>query len=237
MLAIGLWQLLILSRPTLEFFLGSPLGIGKEMVSLINLGTFQRDILVTAFEAVLGFFCGTGVGTVCGLALWFSKRIYATAKPYLTALGAIPVFVLAPILIFWFGTGMLSKIVLGFLSTFVIALAQAYSGASEADQNLQRLLAVFGATRAQIFQKVIVPSATIWVLAGIRLNIGMALLGAFIGEFIASNKGLGNLVIVAEGLYNVNQIWVGIIGIMLIAFTLSLLTEPIEKWARRWQTD
>lgn len=236
-LALGSWQLLILAKPSLEFFLGSPLGIANEMISLTRAGTFQRDISITTLEAVLGFITGTTIGTACGLALWFSKRIYIIMKPYITSLGAVPVFALGPILIFWFGTGVLSKIVLGFLSTFSIALAQAYAGASEADQNLQRLFRVFGATQTQVFQKVIVPSATIWVLAGIRLNVGMALLGAFIGEFIASNKGLGNLIILAEGLYNVNQIWVGVLGIMLIALALSALTGPVEKWARRWQAD
>jgi NitT/TauT family transport system permease protein len=125
--------------------------------------------------------------------------------------------------------------VLGFLSTFIIAVVQAYNGATEADQNLQKLLKVFGATRSQIFTKIIVPSSSIWVLAGIRINIGMALLGAFIGEFMSSKMGLGNLIIIAEGLYNVNQIWVGIIGIILIALFFNALTTPIEKWAKRWQ--
>lgn len=236
-LIIGFWQLIISAKPSLEFYLGSPFGIAKEMISLIKAETFQRDISITALEALLGFLTGTTVGTACGLALWFSKRIYSVTKPYITSLSSIPIFALGPILVFWFGTGMLSKIVLGFLSTFAIALAQAYSGASEADQNLQRLLKVFGAKRIQIFQKIIVPSATIWVLSGIRLNIGMGLLGAFIGEFIASNKGLGHLIILAEGLYNVNQIWVGVLGIMLIALTLSALTGPVEKWACRWQAN
>ena len=157
------------------------------------------------------------------------------ARPYLVALGSVPVFALGPVLIFWFGTGIWSKVVLGFLSTFVIALTQAYTGATEADPNLLRLTKAFGGTRSQAFSKIIVPSATIWVLSGIRLNIGMALLGAFIGEFISSRMGLGHLIIIAEGLYNVNQIWVGVIGIMSIAIFFHSCTLPIERWASRWK--
>ena len=232
---LSFWQVMILSKPEYEFFSGSPAGIVREMLGLVRAGTLQRDIGVTALEAILGFVIGSAIGTTCGLALWYSKRVYDMARPYVISLGSIPVFALGPILIFWFGTGIVSKIVLGFLSTFSIAVVQAYVGASETDQNLQKLLFVFGASRIQIFRKVIVPSATIWVLAGIRINIGMALLGAFIGEFISSNKGLGNLIILAEGLYNVNQIWVGIFGIVMIALVLSAATGPIERRAKRWQ--
>jgi len=142
---------------------------------------------------------------------------------------------LGPILIFWFGTGFASKAVLAFLSTVVIAIVQAYTGASDVDPNLVRLMRVFRANRSQIFAKLIAPSAMIWVLAGVRINIGMALLGAFIGEFIASSRGLGHLIIVAEGLFNISQIWVGVFAILIVALFFQALANPLEKWARRWQ--
>lgn len=229
------WQTLTWARPQYEFYMGSPAGILREALVLLGTGRLLRDVSVTAGEAVLGFLAGSILGTAFGLALWYSKIVHGIARPYVFALGSIPVFALGPVLIFWFGTGILSKVVLGFLSTFAIAVAQSYTGASEADPNLQKLLKVFGASRTQIFTKVIVPSSMLWVLAGVRINIGMALLGAFIGEFIASNKGLGNLIILAEGLYNVNQIWVGVVGIIAIATVFNLLTSPVEKRARRWQ--
>ena len=84
--------------------------------------------------------------------------------------------------------------------------------------------------------KVVGPTAIIWVLAGARINIGMALLGAFIGEFIGSSSGLGHLIIVAEGLFNVSQIWVGVFGIVIVALIFQALTLPVESWARRWRT-
>ena len=229
------WQVLISLKPSYEFYMGSPTGIARELLTSIRAGAFQRDVSITALETVSGFLIGSTMGTFCGLMLWYSNSAYNIARPYIVSLGSIPVFALGPILIFWFGTGLLSKIFLGLLSTFTIALVQAHTGASEADPNLQNLLRVFGATRTQIFFKVIAPAATIWVLAGVRINIGMALLGAFIGEFISSSGGLGYRIILAEGLYNVNGIWVGILGIVTIAIILSSLTSPIEEGAKRWQ--
>jgi NitT/TauT family transport system permease protein len=234
-LFVTLWQLLILASPSYEFVMGSPIGILKEFFELLKAGTLLRDFFITTLEALLGFISGTVLGTATGLALWLSAKVYEVARPYIVALGSVPVFALGPVLIFWFGTGILSKVVLGFLATFIIAVVQAHTGACEADSNLLKLIKAFGGTRVQTFKKIIVPSATIWVLAGIRINISMALLGAFIGEFISSNMGLGNLIIVAEGLYNVNQIWVGVFCIILIALSFNWAVTPIEKWANRWR--
>ena len=229
------WQVLVSTVPSYDFTVGSPLGISREFYTLAVEGNLPRDIGVTTLEAVLGFLAGSTIGTTVGLALWGSKIVYEIARPYLIALGSVPVFALGPALIFWFGTGIWSKVVLGFLVTFVIAVVQAHTGAMGADPNLLRLIKAFGGTRVQAFAKIIVPSATIWVLSGIRINIGMALLGAFVGEFISSRMGLGYMIIVAEGLYNMNQIWVGVICIVLIALFFNWCLWPVEKWATRWQ--
>jgi NitT/TauT family transport system permease protein len=233
--ALSAWQVIANISPHFDFTIGSPLGIVREFNVLAQAGTLWRDFAITALETILGFFAGSTSGTAIGLAMWTSRAVFIVARPYLVALGAVPVFALGPVLIFWFGTGIWSKVVLGFLSTFVIALVQAYTGANEADPNLIRLTKAFGGTRWQTFCKIIAPSAAIWVLSGIRLNIGMALLGAFVGEFISSRMGLGHIIIIAEGLYNVNQIWVGVIGIMIIAVLFHACTFPIERWANRWK--
>jgi NitT/TauT family transport system permease protein len=232
---LAVWQGIVAITPRYDFTIGSPAGIIREFRVLAAVGNLPHHVGVTAFEAVMGFVAGTTVGTVVGLTMWSSKTAFVITRPYLVALGAVPVFAFGPVLIFWFGTGIWSKVVLGFLSTFIVALVQAYTGATEADPNLLRLTYAFGGTRSQAFFKIVVPSATIWVLSGIRLNIGMGLLGAFIGEFISSRMGLGYVIITAEGLYNVNQIWVGVLGIMGIALVFHACTLPIERWANRWR--
>lgn len=231
---LGIWQGIISRRPDLEFYIGSPCGVFRELSGLYQHGRLLYHTGVTTMEAVLGFASGSILGTAVGLAFWASQRVFEVARPYLIALGAMPAFALGPILIFWFGTGLWSKVVLGFLCTFFVAVAQAHTGASEVDPNLLRLAQAFRAKRMKIYRHIVIPSAVIWVLAGIRLNIGMALLGAFVGEFIASKAGLGHLIITAEGLYNVNQIWAGIVCVMGLAVFFTVCTIPVEKWAKRW---
>lgn len=234
-IVLAVWEGWVRSHPQADFFFGSPSSIMRAGKMLFADGHFGEDFLITAGEAFAGFLAGSMLGTLIGLSLWYSRLIYEVTRPYIIALGSIPVFALGPMLIFWFGTGFASKVVLAFLSTVVIAIVQAYTGASEVDPNLVRLLRVFRANRQQIFTKLIAPSAIIWVIAGVRINIGMALLGAFIGEFIASSRGLGHLIIVAEGLFNVPQIWVGVFGILAVALCFQALFSPLEKWARKWQ--
>lgn len=235
LLGLVAWQAVVLAAPRYEFFVGSPLGVLTEGARLFRSGQLLLHAGITATEALAGFLLGTTLGTAIGLGLAGSKTLLFVARPYLMALGALPAFALGPVLIFWLGTGIWSKVALAFLSTLVIAILQAYTGAHEADPNLQNVARAFGGTKLQVFWKVIVPSSAVWVLSGIRLNIGMALLGAFIGEFIASRAGLGHLIIVAEGLYNVNQIWVGILGIIAVALSFQAFAYPAERLAKRWQ--
>jgi len=229
---ILVWQSYIIINPKNEFYLGSPDGIAKEFLLSLLKGNLIRDFGITMLETVLGFLMGVTFGTIFGLSLWLSKVVYKMTKPYLIILGALPVFALGPIIIFWFGTGIMSKVVIGFLSTFVIALTQAYNGASQTNSNLIVLVQSFGGTKIDVFKKIVVPSSVAWVLAGVRININMALLAAFVGEFISSNAGLGYHIIVAEGLFNVNQIWVGIIGLVIIALLFNYLTFPLERIAK-----
>ena len=228
------WEFLIYVRPDFNFFLGSPTGVWLELLSALS-NSLLYDIGVTATEALTGFVAGTVVGTTLGLLLWLSPTIFHMMKPYVIAVGAIPVFALGPVVVFWFGTGMSSKIFIAFLSTVMIAFIHAYEGAVNVDPNLLRVMHALRSSKWTIYRKIIIPSASLWMLAGIRLNISMALLGAFIGEFIASRAGLGHFIIVAEGLYNVNQIWVGILGLMFLALVFHAATKPIETWANMWK--
>lgn len=236
LLALLAWEALVRNRPERSFSLGSPSGIVREAKAVaLDEGTLLSDYVLTASEAVGGFLAGTALGSALGLGLWASRFAYLVARPYLITLSAVPVFALGPVLIFWLGTGPASKLALAFLTTFVIAVIQAYSGAQEADPQLLRMTRAFGGNRWHEFSRIVVPTAGIWVLAGVRLNISMALLGAVIGEFLSSRAGLGHMIIVAEGLYNVNRVWVGILAIASIALLFNGLTLPLERLANRWK--
>jgi NitT/TauT family transport system permease protein len=221
--------------PEKQFYFSSPLLIIKEFyLFFIEQQGFYHSFITFA-ETLLGFLLGNAVGISVGLLLWFSKRIADISKPYLVALGSLPIFALAPIMIVWFGIGMWSKIMMAALSTVIIAIVQSYQGAINADYRYIRLMKVFKASRAQIFKTIILPSSLLWVFSSLRINIGAALLGAFIGEFIAAEAGIGYTILKASGLYNMGLVFVGCIVLMLMALALSGIVYIIERRYMQWQ--
>jgi NitT/TauT family transport system permease protein len=187
------------------------------------------NVGVTAIEALAGFVIGNVLGTLIGVSLWFSRTVGQISKPYLVALGAVPVFAIAPMTILWFGIGFEAKVALATLATFFIAVTQSFRGAEQVDPLLVRRFQVFGASQLLVFRRLILPSALVWIFSSLRLTVGAALLGAFIGEFIASDQGIGRVIVRASGLYDTPRVLVGVISIVLVALTLDALVSRLEK--------
>lgn len=232
------WASAVQLQPGVAFFIGSPVKVAKYFVERIVDLSLPLDVATTLAEALLGFVLGSVVGTAVGLILWYSNTAFKISRPYVIALGSAPVIALAPLVIIWFGTGLFSKVMTAAFSTVFVALLQAYTGASEVQRDFLRLFASFHATTSQVFRKLIAPAALSWVIAGLRLNIGFALLGAFVGEFISSSRGLGHLILVASGLFNISLVLVGVASFVCIAlllnWLLSLSEAPLRALVARY---
>jgi NitT/TauT family transport system permease protein len=231
---VVLWQVIATLRPDWAFFIGSPLGILEALSDPPILARLPGDVLITSWQAISGFLLGVGAGTLVGLGLWLSRAAFTIARPYLIFIASVPIFALGPVFVFWFGTEFGSKLALVVVATFSIAVLQAYQGAQECDGNLLRLAVAFRATKRQILWGLVAPSAVTWVLAGVRINISMALVGSVVGELISSRRGVGNLLLVAEGLYNINLLLGGVLLIGLVAIILNWAISPIERWGRKF---
>ena len=226
------WELSVRGNSKLIFFFGLPSKILTYLINKTLDGSLIIDFFVTFIETFAGFILCNLIGTILGLSLWYSKIVFLIARPYIVALGSAPIFALAPLLIIWFGTGVFSKIMIATLSTVFIALFQAYTGASEVDKNYLKLMKTFNATKNQTFRKVIAPSAIVWVISAFRLNTGFAILGAFIGEFISSDKGLGHLILVASGLFDISLILTGVFLLICMALMLNFLITHSETFIK-----
>jgi NitT/TauT family transport system permease protein len=226
------WELLTRDQHR-AFFFGEPAKIVAYFIARIRDGSLVLDTATTLAEAGAGFLLGNVVGTALGLALWYSKTAFALARPYIIALGSAPIFALAPLLIIWFGTGIFSKIMIAALSTVFVALMQAYTGAGQVTADYLRLMRTFGATKHQTFRKTVAPAAIVWVTSAFKLNVGFALLGAFIGEFISSNRGLGHLIVVASGLFDISLVLCAVFMLTLIALVLTWFVEVLEAPLKR----
>jgi NitT/TauT family transport system permease protein len=210
-----------------QFLFGRPTLIGLAVIDGLRDGSLARDSCITGLEALSGFGIGTIAGSLAGLLLWYWPRIARISAPYVSAFGAVPLFALAPMMIVWFGTGTAAKVALASLSTVGIALVQAYKGACSVEDGHLRLMASFGASRWLTFRKVVVPTSLMWVEAAAKLNVGFAILGAFIGEFISSSKGLGYRLLRAGGLYDIPSVFASLIFLIMLAFLMQLLVRIV----------
>ncbi len=232
---IIVWHFVTYGDQQRQFIFSSPEKVLQALVRTIGSGELLVNCQVTIVEALIGFALGTTVGAVIGLSLWYSRLVAQVSKPYVTALATVPIFALAPVIISWFGIDIVSKIALAFLSTVSVAIVQSYQGAMSVDTRFLRMMQVVGATRWQTFKSVVVPSSIIWVLNAMKLNIGLALMGAFIGEFISSEHGLGYMIVKASGLYDQATVFVGVLALIVIALVLTFLVEQLENRLMKWK--
>lgn len=233
---IALWQYAASTGAINAFLMGSPQGIYQEALRLIDTGQLWSDTWATVYATVIGFLIGSLSGAFIGLLLWCFPLAARVLDPLFVALNGLPKIALAPMIIIWFGSGMLSKVALAFVATFIVSLLSAYQGTHQIDNTLVNLMRSLGATKRQIFLKLVVPSSLPWIISAFRLNIGFALIAEIGGEFIASDKGLGRMIFVAGNLFNLNAVWVGIMMLMIVAVTLYVVVAKLEKRLLPWNS-
>jgi NitT/TauT family transport system permease protein len=224
-----LWEVAIRYGWIKVYLYGQPTGVWRELVKGLTTGTLIRDTWVTTQETVLGFLIGGILGSIAGLALWLSPTAAAVLRPLMVALNGLPKIALAPLIIVWFGIGMESKIAVAAIITFIVAMITSFDGSQEIDNDYVRMLKAIGASRFDIFRMVIVPGSLPWIASAFRLNIGFAMIGAVVGEYISAEQGLGYYVYYAGTLYNLNGVWGGIIVLMIVALVLDAIVGWIER--------
>jgi NitT/TauT family transport system permease protein len=227
--AIALWQIAAARGWINGHLFGSPAGVVASAARMWSDGSLVADTALTAGETVAGFVLGTLLGTFVGLVLWASRFAARVVDPIAVAFNAVPKIALGPMIIIWLGAGVSSKIALAFVSTAVVALLAAYAATREIDPDLLTLFRCFGASRAQTFGKLVLPAALPLVFGAMRINVGFALVGAVVGEFISSQAGIGHDVFVAGNLFDLNTVWVGIFALSLIAAVMYGAIGVIER--------
>ena len=219
------------------FFFSSPVQIVQTAIVKWQSGALWRDIAYTASSTLLGFVLGTVIGSVVGLLFWFSRPVALVAEPWLIVLNALPKLALAPVLVILIGIGFASKVVLAFLMTVVVAAMSAYGGVQTVDPALQTLLTSLGAKRRQIFTKLVVPSSMPSIITGLRVNIALAMAGSIVGEFIASDRGLGRMIVYAGTIFDLPLVWVGVVVLSVVSVLMYAGVVLLERLLmRKWTT-
>lgn len=220
-----------------KFLFASPSSILEVLMRRIETGQLLNDVYTTVMETVIGFTVGAVGGSIIGLALWYSRFVFHLAAPFITAIGSIPVLAIAPITIIWFGTDVLSKIVIVAFSCVVVSLTTSYRGAQRTDPDLINLMRSFNATRTQIFFKLVIPASMPWVFSGLKLNVGFALIGAIVAEYISSDAGVGNMILLGSSNFGMNIVLAGVVLVMAIMLTLTFIVSLIERAVLSWEKE
>ena len=218
------------------FFFGEPLKIfGRIWAWFVGNADIYEHLWVTLVETVLAFAIGTVLGLVFGLWLALSPMAGAIADPYIKALNSMPRVILAPIFAVWFGLGIASKVALGVTLVFFIVFFNVYQGVKEVSPVVLANARMLGASQRQLLRHVYLPSATSWVFSSLHTSVGLAFVGAVVGEYLGSSRGVGYLILQAEGSFDINTVMAGILVLTVFALALDGAVGRIEKRLMRWQ--
>ena len=218
------------------FLLGEPVQICQVIWDwfFVNLEIYP-NLAVTLTETVLAFVFGTVAGLIVGLWLALAPTAAAILDPYIKGLNSMPRVILAPIFGVWFGLGIGSKVALGITLVFFIVFFNVYQGVREVSPNVLASARMLGANKSQLLRYVYLPSATSWVFSSLHSSVGMAFVGAVVGEYLGSAMGVGYLILQAESTFDINTVMAGILVLTFCALILDLIVSFAEKYAMKWQ--
>lgn len=217
------------------FFFGTPLAVFQQLVKELTSLDFYQDLGVTALEMAAGFGIGASSGIILGVLLARWDYVASVVDPFLLALNSIPRIALAPMLIVWFGIDMASKVFLGATLVFFITFFNTLAGIRSVERALCDVARVQGASDWQIFTKVMLPSASTWIMTGIKMSLPFALVGVIIGEFLVSSKGLGYRLNAYSTSYNTVGAVSMIIIMMILMMLLTAIVDRLESRLMRWR--
>jgi len=255
--SLRLWQVLLLvalfafwhvsTHPTLippfyfdnphkaAFFFGQPLEVASRIWVWFSSGSIYEHLAVTLMETALAFVIGTASGLGIGLWLALSPTAAALLDPYIKAVNSMPRVILAPIFGVWFGLGMASKVALGVTLVFFIVFFNVYQGVREVSPTVLANARMLGASDRQLLRHVYVPSAMSWVFASLHNSVGLAFVGAVVGEYLGSSSGVGYLILQAEGTFDINTVFAGILVLTGFALALDWMVTLAETKLMVWQ--
>jgi NitT/TauT family transport system permease protein len=218
------------------FFFGEPHKVAARIwIWFVRDRDIYQHLWVTLVETLLAFVLGTMAGVGAGLWLALSPMAAALLEPYVKALNSMPRVILAPIFSVWFGLDIASKVALGVTLVFFIVFFNVFQGVKEVSPTVLASARMLGATRRQLLRAVYLPSATSWVFSSLHTAVGLAFVGAVVGEYLGSSRGVGYLILQAEGTFDINAVMAGIVVLTIFALLLDKGVSVVENRLMKWQ--
>jgi NitT/TauT family transport system permease protein len=232
---LAIWQALASFSLVDEFWISSPVNIGRQLWRLLITGEIVFDIGITLMEALIAFVISSVLGIATGLMLSRSPFWDEVLAPLVVMLNSLPRVALAPLIILWFGVGITAKVVTAFTLVYFILLVNTLAGAKNVDNDILTIARLMGANNRTILWKVTLPSAAPWIFAGLNLGMTYSLLGVIVAEILASNQGLGYLIASAAGNFNTAAVFAGLMVLAVVSWSLSFIMRQIEGRVLSWK--
>jgi ABC-type nitrate/sulfonate/bicarbonate transport system permease component len=217
-------------------FVSSPTRIAEAAYRMYFItGEILADLKWSALGYVLGLLLAIGVGIPLGLASGWYRRFSYAAEPFLSAFNATPQVAFLPLIIVWVGTGLAAKVLIIFLLAVLPIAISAQSAVRTTDPRLLKVASSFSAGQWLLFRSIILPNAVPYLLSGLRLAIGRAMIGIVVGEIYGSAPGVGMMINQAGSRFETDKVFVGVLTIVAVGMILSELVRRIERRVEIWR--
>jgi NitT/TauT family transport system permease protein len=232
---LSIWQIMTFALQINPYIFPSPLDVFSALVASIDF--LAMHMLVTLYEAIFGFAIAVVVGV--GLAIFLShfRRVRDASYPIIMFVQTMPKVALAPVLLLWFGYGLIPKLAISFLASFFPILINTMTGLTTIDEELLYLTKVLGATPSQVYRKVRLANALPYMFAGFKVGITLAVLGAVVAEFVSSEYGLGFIIVTAQGQFRTDLAFAAIFLLSLIGLGLFYTIEFLRRLVMPWLSE
>ena len=229
------WELFIRLRGLPPLVLPGPGLVFRELQIQLAEGSLWIHIWTTLAEVLLGFLAGSALGIALGATVALSARLGRILRPYVVASQAMPKLALAPIMVLWFGFDLTPKVVIAALISFFPLFENVIAGLQSVDPDHVELFRSLRASRAETFLKLRLPWSVPFVVAGLRVALILSLVGAVVAEFVGANRGLGALIVGAQGTMNTPLMFAVFVVLTVVGVALSLLADLVERRALAWR--
>jgi NitT/TauT family transport system permease protein len=216
-------------------FVSSPSAVGGRLWQWLVTGSLWTHLSITLYATAFGFVIGAGVGFLLGLLFGRNQAVADIFDPYITALYSIPKIALAPLFIIWFGIGIESKIAVSASIVFFVVFLNTYAGVRDVNPLYIHATRIMGGGGAEVLRHVIIPSASTWVITGLKVSVPYALVGTVIGEFMSANRGIGFIISQATGLFDTTSVFAGLFVLGLVGAVINVALRHTEAWLLRWK--
>lgn len=216
-----------------SFFFSSPSRVVMCFITLLQEHNILSHIGITLFETLLSFLLVTVISLLLAMLLWYSSKFSEISEPFLVVLNSLPKSALAPLFIVWLGTGMKTIIVAGISVALFGSVISLYAGFKQVDNEKAKLIYTLGGSKKDVFFKVVLPGSIPILLSAMKVNIGLALVGVVIGEFLSARRGLGYLIIYGSQVFKLDWVITSIIILCIIAVGLYQCIQMIEHYYKK----